>query len=606
MIKINKLNPFGRMCVSMGMLPSSYKESLTYEEQLLWFMRYLEEVVIPACNNNADAIIELQGLYEQLKEYVDNYFENLDVQEEINNKLDDMAESGELEEIIGQYLSLAGILVYDTVSDMKSAENLIDGSICRTLGYYSLNDGGSSLYKVREITNSDVIDEASIIALDDESLVATIVCSEVNLPAFGLYGDGTHDDTTKFQNAVSYAKTNNLKVTSPKNKVYLITDTIDVSNLLFDLNDATIKANSAIDMLEIDEQDSYKNGHFQNFTLDCNNIATKGINIVTSRRSKFNNINMVNVAGIGIHLQAGYENMFDLINMQSVELTNTSNIGFKIETGDSNFTNITCANICNPFYLKRCYGNYFDKIHTWIGQSALLDYSIMFVIDIPYPENLMMNEIYCDTMQKFIKFASGSAGINNGSISELILDYNKSIYTRTNGDAFVFDNANNSQIANINITDSHINGLYYEDSQPSDAQTIISTTNEFEGNIENSFYSAIGYSDIKALTNVDANVTLGINNVFKSDKTIYINIVGSYDSSTTSGNINLGKIPNDLCPKGAITTTCIVSDARWAMTNPSIRYMYIPVIDSGEAIQINLPSGAGTKYFFITLCYNRN
>ena len=38
MIKLDKLNPFGRMCVSMGMIPSSYKESLSYEEQLLWFV----------------------------------------------------------------------------------------------------------------------------------------------------------------------------------------------------------------------------------------------------------------------------------------------------------------------------------------------------------------------------------------------------------------------------------------------------------------------------------------------------------------------------------------------------------------------------------------
>ena len=77
MIKVDKLNPFGRMCVSLGMIPSSYKESLTYEEQILWFMNYLEKTVTPALNNNADAIIELQGLYEQIKTYVDEYFDNL-------------------------------------------------------------------------------------------------------------------------------------------------------------------------------------------------------------------------------------------------------------------------------------------------------------------------------------------------------------------------------------------------------------------------------------------------------------------------------------------------------------------------------------------------
>ena len=100
MIKIEKLNPFGRMCISLGMMPSSYKESLTYEEQLLWFMKYLEETVIPTVNNNADAVEELQALYLEIKTYVDDYFDNLDIQQEINTKLDEMATNGTLSNII--------------------------------------------------------------------------------------------------------------------------------------------------------------------------------------------------------------------------------------------------------------------------------------------------------------------------------------------------------------------------------------------------------------------------------------------------------------------------------------------------------------------------
>ena len=104
MIKVEKLNPFGRMCVSLGMLPSSYKESLTYEEQLLWFMDYLENTVIPTVNNNADAVEELQSLFTQLQSYVDNYFDDLDVTEEINNKLDQMALDGTLTLLIKGYV----------------------------------------------------------------------------------------------------------------------------------------------------------------------------------------------------------------------------------------------------------------------------------------------------------------------------------------------------------------------------------------------------------------------------------------------------------------------------------------------------------------------
>lgn len=93
---IKKLNPFGKFCCTVGHIPTSYMVSLSYEEQLIWFCNFLEKTVIPTVNNNADSVEELQNLYIELKNYVDNYFENLDVQEEINNKLDEMAESGVL------------------------------------------------------------------------------------------------------------------------------------------------------------------------------------------------------------------------------------------------------------------------------------------------------------------------------------------------------------------------------------------------------------------------------------------------------------------------------------------------------------------------------
>lgn len=52
-------------------------------------------------NDNTDV---LHQAYIELKNYVDNYFTNLDVQEEINNKLEDMAESGELTLLIKNYV----------------------------------------------------------------------------------------------------------------------------------------------------------------------------------------------------------------------------------------------------------------------------------------------------------------------------------------------------------------------------------------------------------------------------------------------------------------------------------------------------------------------
>lgn len=118
------LAPFKKFCMTIGEIPSSYLESMSYAEMLLWFCNYLKCTVIPAINNNAEAVKELQNLYIELKNYVDNYFTNLDVQEEINNKLDQMAEDGTLLNILSNYSNL--IKIYPTIQEMIKDETLIE------------------------------------------------------------------------------------------------------------------------------------------------------------------------------------------------------------------------------------------------------------------------------------------------------------------------------------------------------------------------------------------------------------------------------------------------------------------------------------------------
>ena len=157
--------PFKKFCMTIGELPSSYTETMTYYEMLLWFTNYIGNTLIPAINNNGEAVTELQEKYVELKNYVDTYFDNLDVQEEINNKLDDMAEQGELAEIIAQYLEVASVLGFDTKSDLKGAENLVAGSICKTLGDDNYETGDGHFYRIRELEESDDPDDDELVAL---------------------------------------------------------------------------------------------------------------------------------------------------------------------------------------------------------------------------------------------------------------------------------------------------------------------------------------------------------------------------------------------------------------------------------------------------------
>ena len=89
MADLNLIKPRGvqnlinKFCYTIGMLPTSYKNSMTYEEQIIAIGHYLETTVFPAINNNAEALTELQQAFIILKDYVDNYFDNLDVEEEL-------------------------------------------------------------------------------------------------------------------------------------------------------------------------------------------------------------------------------------------------------------------------------------------------------------------------------------------------------------------------------------------------------------------------------------------------------------------------------------------------------------------------------------------
>lgn len=179
------LRPFSRFCIMIGAIPESIIHSLSYEQQLLRLIKFLKTTVIPAIDGNTTAI-----------KAIEEWIENVDLQEYIDNKLDEMVESGELQEIISAYLNSQAIFGYDTVSDMKSAENLIDGSYAKTLGYYSINDGGSALYKIREITNEDVVDEKFILAMDNDQLVAELVIlNEISIKQLGAKGSSDNDDT---------------------------------------------------------------------------------------------------------------------------------------------------------------------------------------------------------------------------------------------------------------------------------------------------------------------------------------------------------------------------------------------------------------------------
>ena len=64
-------------------------DSLTTYELICKVVEYLNNTITQT-NNNTLQVQELTNQFNDLKEYIDNYFDNLDVQEEIDVKLEEM------------------------------------------------------------------------------------------------------------------------------------------------------------------------------------------------------------------------------------------------------------------------------------------------------------------------------------------------------------------------------------------------------------------------------------------------------------------------------------------------------------------------------------
>ena len=173
-----------------------------------------------------DTVEEYIEKFNDLHDYVEDYFDNLDVQEEINNKLDDMVEQGTLQEIITTYIQSNVAWTFDSVAELKLATNLTADSYAQTYGYYTVNDGGRALYKIRTKTEADVIDEGSLVAVYDNTLVAELIYDDYVKPEqFGAYGDGVHDDSTAIINAIACSD-----VEGNLNKTYYVTQAINVND----------------------------------------------------------------------------------------------------------------------------------------------------------------------------------------------------------------------------------------------------------------------------------------------------------------------------------------------------------------------------------------
>ena len=533
----------------------------------------------------SQAFIELQN-------YVNNYFENLDVQEEINNKLNGMSEDGTLQEIISAYLNSKAIFAFNTVNEMKNATNLINGSYAKTLGYYEKNDGGEGFYKIRNYTSTDIIDNGSIIPIS-ESLIAELITINCNVLNFGCYGNGTNDDSDSLQKAITYAKNNKLKLYSPQNKKYLISQTIDFSGLNVDFNKSEILSNNEITLINYNSLN--QNFTVKNLVLNGNNIALNGLNIIYARTSYFSNIFIKNFVNDGIIVLGGFEIYFNNIYIEEIP---SSGHGFNIQTGDSVFENITTRNVVNAFLINAP-SNIFNNIHSWMSTGDINN-SKMFIINVEAHEQIDFNNIYSDTMRYVLYF-------NNKNycyiyINNLNVAYNSNYYTKDKESSILFYCQSGVQSSKTTINYIRVKGL--GDSEGS-LNTKLSNIEDWGGSIVNSKFFNTLLNNYK-VSNVNSNFTIVTQKLYKANNSIFLHIVLSYDTSKTSGVVNnLLSIPSTLAPLLSYESTALFTKDRFSLNESQDCYLY--VTGDGNNFQIHLPTGkTGKGYIIIKESYVRN
>ena len=554
------LPPFKHMIMTIGELPSSYVETMTYYEMLVWFTNYLGKTVIPAINENGEAVIELQDLFVKLQTYVNDYFDNLDVQEEINNKLDDMAESGQLTDIIAQYLGLAGMIAFDTVADMKTAQNLVNGSKCRTLGYYAVNDGGSSTYKIRQITNDDVVDEQFIIALYDNSLIAELILeNEINVKQLGIHEDDTNDDSDLFQNAFNFLN-NHKEITLKGNEKYCkITKTLNVfvysklKDIWFNMYEGTYTNNY---LMYVNSNSSH-NGWLITYPL------YEGIIKNCSFKNNTNN---------------NYNGIFNYSNGVFEDLTfNKFNVALK-----------SSNNYLDGYKLARI--TTFNKIGT--------DYTI----DLGYlGDQVVIDTLHLQGQGNHLNVGQGhNSIILNNIIAHGVININGSIvefnnlHQETNGakivinnsivsinNGFVYHNTNASE-HNIEITNKsyvtlkNIKFNYVMDS----TETVDNSTDDYDINISNSrcrvinCFKRVLVSDISenSLCVAKTNISLSLNN--DQEYTTQDYIVTNYET-------NQNYVAHGGYYSGASTKV------KWKLSSGTYYYIFQPIADFNRMIKYN-------------------
>lgn len=192
--------------------------------------------------------------------------------------------------------------------------------------------------------------------------------------SFGAIGNGIYDDTFAIKEAVAYCIENNVSLHGMHEKVYCVSEQIDITNskgIIIDFDWATIKAIADIDsILKFDgtgiSDNSYNINVIRNIKLDCVN-RTGGFYCPRAYKTSFIDFAILNVRTFGIKLDAG--GGFNASNGAIIgQKTSNECVGIYLNTSDCTFTNVGGIDCHKGIYNAGT--NFYYHCHFWLSGNC--------------------------------------------------------------------------------------------------------------------------------------------------------------------------------------------------------------------------------------------
>lgn len=190
-------------------LPLVYDDSLSYYELLNKVVVYLNNVISDMTNATTN-IDSLLSAFNQLQEYVNTYFVDIDIQDEINQKLDELALDGTLTDLISPFIP---DLVTEWLNEhVTPTTPIVDSSLTISGAAADAKITGDKI-KALETTYSKRLN------------VTDFVWQNGNLaysPTTGAYRSGTSDTRLTFTERVEYDPGTTVNIVPGTNCMYRI------------------------------------------------------------------------------------------------------------------------------------------------------------------------------------------------------------------------------------------------------------------------------------------------------------------------------------------------------------------------------------------------